>query len=113
MEDNGFFSIVECFIYYDGPLLFTFREGNDLRLAYWYDIIEKQDTYLVVPITQENVEALKNNTLSLYGAINQPTCWQYAILEDGTLSISSFNLKSIPRENLPDDDVMVEWENDQ
>ncbi len=61
---------------FDGPRTFTHLDKYEsLCLAHWFDDDEKATRYIVVPFTEELLASLKNGSLTLRDALNQPRIW--------------------------------------
>ncbi len=73
--DLGNLSPDEVLYYLDGPAIFTCRIGFSTYLFFKSDELDTGDYYIAAPITQDELQALKDGRLSVRGALSQPTIW--------------------------------------
>jgi hypothetical protein len=89
---------------FDGPRIFTLNDADgELNLAYWSDEDDKMSRYVVVPTTTKIVAALREGSISVYDALNQPRCWLCDVTHPGDLSACQrVPFEAVPRDSLPE-----------
>lgn len=98
-------SVLECdeVLYgYDGPRIFTmWSAGNPLLLAYCCDT--NPDRFIIVPISPEDLDALKLNDLTVYAALSDPGSVMVATVADDWTITEWRRVKftDVPRDHLP------------
>ena len=101
---------LETYIYYDGPLLYSAKdaEGN-LVLVYWYDRPEEHmDTWLVIPVTEQLLQDLVANKISLLAIITQPVVYALDIqYPEGPLRAMALDGGTLPPDSLPEPSVTL------
>jgi hypothetical protein len=105
----GDFEESETLFYYDGNLLFSFRDAaGSLRLAYWDDGGPGFLRYLVVPIDDAELSAIKGNTLPLLDALRKPVGWMVEFGMEGEVTKAwRVDPMAIPGDELPVPGVML------
>jgi hypothetical protein len=94
---------VEVLDEYDGPRIFTLKDSDgELNLSYWSDEYEQASRYVVVPTTARILTALKDGSITVFDALNQPRCWLCDVSQEGDLT-NCFRVEfdAIPRDVLP------------
>ena len=94
---------------FDGPRVFTVRDGNgELNLVYWSDEDAQKTHYVAVPTSTAIVDALKNGRISVHDALNQPRCWLCLVKHDGEIeSVYSGAYELIPEDCRPAKGTML------
>jgi hypothetical protein len=97
------FEPLEVLNYYDGPRIFTCLDSDQgLCLACWNDEDEHTSRFVVIPCTHELVERLKQGTISLRQALDQPRIWIMDVNHSGEVAaVVCVSLASIPADSLP------------
>jgi hypothetical protein len=88
---------------YDGPRLFTIQDAEaELNLAYWADEGDLVNRYVVVPTTTQIIAALRNGSITVFDALNQPRCWLCDVNRQGALSeCRRVEFEAVPKDSLP------------
>ena len=118
---DDFLPVIECFVYYDGPIFFLTRRQstqsiamliNNVTVMVGSHCVEADFTYLVTPITNKNLSDMKKNKISLYD-VTKAAHTSYVVTWDrhNGWSDHSFILgKDIPDEWLATKGVMLDYE---
>ncbi len=97
------FEPAEVLYEFDGPRIFTVKDAEgELYLAYWSDEDQQICRYVVVPTTATILDGLRNGSISVYDALNQPRCWLCDVTHQGELSACRrVEFEMVPRDSLP------------
>jgi hypothetical protein len=97
------FEPVEVLYEFDGPRIFTMRDADgELCLAYWSDEDDTASRYVVVPTTTTIVDRLKQGSLSVHEALDQPRCWLCDRNHQGELvACRRVEFEELPADALP------------
>jgi hypothetical protein len=103
------FDPVEVLYEFDGPRVFTIRDAeNELHLVYWSDEDDDLCRYIAVPTTTAVVEELRTGGISLFDALNQPTCSVCHVTHQGVVKeCRQVDFDTIPRDALPDASTLL------
>lgn len=85
----------EILYYYDGPMILTLQQGDDLWIATCFDGSGPALNYAAVRITREELEAVTNGSMSVRGAfLNKP--WRPIDLDKDGFAFKEGGGDSVP-----------------
>ena len=88
---------VETLVYYDGPILYTARDGRGtLRLWYAADRDETGETLFATPIDDAGLDRLEANLDDIRTAILRPGMWSVKLARDGTIAAREIDPADVP-----------------
>ena len=110
-EPNGRFQDFEpvsVLDWFDGPRLFTIREGSIQYLVYLCLEASHSVRYLVSPTDEDRLKALTTGAMTVFDALKSPILWTVDTDENGnTKSVHRISWVSVPSEIIPKPDVLL------
>lgn len=103
------FEPAEVLYEFDRPRIFTCKDAdNETYLVYWSDEDDDVCRYVVVPTAQRIVNGLRQGTISVHEALDQPRCWLCDVNHRGELvQCQRVEFEDIPRDCLPSVETML------
>lgn len=108
VETFGRLEVVEELVYYDWPHVFTAKSEIGSLLWFLADYDDKMLRYIVVPTDPDTMEKLKNGSMPLLQALDQPSVWLVDVdCDENPVSAWKVTLDDVPSEMLPDEDFVL------
>lgn len=100
---------LDVLVFFDGPLTFTFHDvSGGLMLAHLCDEQEEKLRYVVAPTSSKIIDRLKNGSISIRSALDQPLMWLIDTDAEGMVHRAWVaHPDKLPNEALPAADVML------
>ena len=102
---------VKTIMYYDRPILYTCKnKDEELYLAMLVEEKGRSNTWLYIWVSDDRINALKANKLSLYEAFKEAEnhkAYQITLDEENNPKIDTIEAINIPDKFLPDDDLYI------
>lgn len=102
------FEPVSVLDWFDGPRLFTIREGGIHYLVYLCLEAPHSIRYLVSPTDEDRLKALTTGSMTVFNALKSPVLWTVDTDENGnTKSIRRISWTSVPLDIIPQPHVLL------
>lgn len=113
INEIGNFKVLETYIYFDGPQLFSCISGTDQHyLCYWADSDEAYLKWLYIPVSNQRYQEIRNGEISIREAIvntEDKYLWKLLISINGEKSFATrVEVSDISAELIPPDYLKVE-----
>ncbi|AWX56935.1 hypothetical protein AB432_018610 [Brevibacillus brevis] len=114
----GEFKILETYIYFDGPQLFSCKSSTDqIYLCYWCEITDEELIWLYTPISLDRYEEIRSGKISVRDSIlkvEDDYVWKLSMTIDGENSASErLHKENILEKWLPDVSLVINIEEDK
>ncbi len=101
------FAPVRVLEWYDGPRLFTVRENGITYIAYLCSESSTLQRYLVVPSSDERVEALTTGSITLLQALQSPVIWVLDVGANNARTVRRVSWSTVPATVVPKPHVLL------